>query len=134
MTSVLAISANIFIGYVSLNEITEQTLNNTAEDLKRQVLDNLNAKVKVWLTNPLQIANNSIIQEVMYEGDREAVINILINYSETFRENTTFNNINVHLFDRNLNSFVRSWDTDTYGDSWNYSAAYQEVLDTKILL
>src|SRR6056297_2309669 len=129
--SVIAIGANIFIGYMRLNDITDQTLNNTAEDLKTQMVDSLNAKEKVWLTNALQIANNPVIKKAMYEGDRETVINILNNYSETFRENTTFNNINVHLIDKKLNSFVRSWDPDTYGDNLDYSAAYQEVLNTK---
>ncbi len=131
IVSVIAVGINVVIGYTRLNKIKSNTLKSTSRDLKRQMQDSIKAKEKVWLTNALQIANNPIIQEAMYNKDRETCINMLNEYSQTFKDNTTFNNINVHLIDENLNSFVRSWDTDKFGDSLSYSAAYKQVKETK---
>ena len=131
LVSVVAVGVNVFIGYTRLNSIKQNTLKSTSQDLKTQMKDSINAKEKVWLTNALQIANNPIIQKAMYEGDRETCISILNEYSQIFKENTTFNNINVHLIDENLNSFVRSWNTEKYGDNLSYSDAYQKVQNTK---
>ena len=131
IVSVAAVGINVFIGYTRLNKIKNNTLKSTSRELKTQMRDSIKAKEKVWLTNALQIANNPIIQEAMYDKDRKTCINMLNEYSQTFKDNTTFNNINVHLIDENLNSFVRSWNTAKFGDSLSYSDAYKQVKETK---
>ncbi len=131
IVSVAAVGINVVIGYTRLNKIKNNTLKSTSRELKTQMQDSIKAKEKVWLTNALQIAHNPIIQEAMYNKDRKTCINMLNEYSQTFKDNTTFNNINVHLIDENLNSFVRSWNTAKFGDSLSYSDAYKQVKETK---
>ena len=125
--SIIAVGINLFIGFSRLSNIKEDTFQNTSNTLKTQMENKLSAKEKVWLTNALQIANNPIIKEAIYNKDRETAINILKEYSNIFKENTGFNNINVHLIDKNLNSFVKSWAPDNYGESLDYSSGYKKV-------
>ena len=127
LISFVAVGINLFIGFSRLSNIKQDTFQNTTNKLKTQLENSLRAKEKVWLTNALQIANNPIIKEAMYNDDRETCISVLENYSKIFKENTTFNNINVHLIDDKLNSFVKSWDADNYGEKLNYSETYNKV-------
>ena len=127
---VVIILAGLFAKY-EFSVLTNKQLDSTRKKLEIELENALQAKEKVWLTNALQIANNSIIQEAMANGNREKIIETLNKYSQKFKENTGFNNINVHLIDQELNSFVKSWAKDSFGESLDYSNAYQEVLDTK---
>lgn len=119
------------IGSTKINNLKKKTLITTSKNLKSSLDDSLKAKEKVWLTNSLQIANNPIIKKAIAEQDRETCLAILNNYSNIFKENTGFNNINVHLIDKQLNSFVKSWDSTSFGESVSYSKAYQEVRNSK---
>ncbi|MGM0369280.1 MAG: methyl-accepting chemotaxis protein [Bacillota bacterium] len=119
------------IGYYQINQLEQDTLETTNRNLKTELNNSLQAKEKVWLTNSLQIANNPIIQEAMANQDRQAAIDILNQYSRTFKENTGFNNVNVHLIDDQLNSFVKSWAASDFGESLSYSDAYQQVKESQ---
>ena len=112
-------------------DLKKNVLENNSKQLRTELNNTLNAKKKVWLTNALQIANNSTIGQAVAEGDRETCINLLKNYGKEFRNNTGFANIKVHLIDDNLNSFVKSWDQDSFGENLNYSDAYQQVKQSK---
>ena len=131
MISIFAITVNLFIGYTRMSNMKQEVFKTTTQDLKTELSDALTAKKKVWLTNALQIANNPTIQKAMYENNRQTCINILNNYSKTFKENTSFNNIKVHLINENLTSFVKTWDTDNYGERISYSDAYKKVKRSK---
>lgn len=117
--------------YFQFVHIRENTFENTVETMKMELQNALSAKDDVWLTNALQLANNPIISEAMYEGDRQTCIDVLNRYSSLFAENTSFNNVQVHLIDKELTSFVKSWTADEYGESLEYSSAYQHVIRTR---
>ncbi|SJZ55314.1 methyl-accepting chemotaxis protein [Selenihalanaerobacter shriftii] len=119
------------VGYFELDNLEQETLKTTSKDLRVQLKNSIDAKEKVWLTNSLQIASNPIIKEAMAKGDRQACITMLNKYSQTFKENTGFNNIKVHLIDNQLNSFVKSWNKNSFGESLVYSDAYQKVKNSK---
>lgn len=92
--------------------------------------DAIGAKEEVWLTNALQIAENPFIKEAFATSDREAAFAVLTQYNATFAENTDFLSIQVHLIDRNLRSFVKSWNSESWGEQLDYSSAYREVRQT----
>ncbi|MGM0501010.1 MAG: methyl-accepting chemotaxis protein [Bacillota bacterium] len=132
--SVIAVTSIIIIaliGYWGLNGLENDVVDSTVSEMEKELNDALKAKEKVWLTNALQIANNPIIQESMAQGNREEAIKLLNEYSETFKSNTGFNNVNVHLIDEQLDSFVKSWDSNNFGESLSYSDAYQRVKETE---
>lgn len=118
-------------GLYQYNGIRESSLRRTVDQIRTQFSDALDAKKDVWLTNALQIAENPVIEQAMRDEDREAAIEILNQYSRLFRENTGFNNVQVHLIDENRQSFVKSWAPGDYGETLDYSDAYAEVARTE---
>ena len=88
------------------------------------------AKEKVWQTNALQVASNQKIISALRENDREVAHDVLSNLGKVFKENTGFKNVQVHLIDKDLKSFYKSWKKDSYGESLGYSDGYAEVRST----
>jgi methyl-accepting chemotaxis protein len=129
LTAVL-IAVLVPYGIVQYNNVQRDSLQQTATSMETRFEDAMSAKEDVWLTNALQIANNPTIAQAMEDRDRETAIGLLDRYSELFRENTGFNNVQVHLIDAAGTSFVKSWAPEDYGESLDYSAAYEEVLRT----
>jgi len=114
-----------------LNGMKDTELIRTKK-LLSDLLDNeLNAKKDTWLSNALQIAFNQNIVDALDANDREKTIEILKNYGKTFKENTNFKNVEIHIIDSELNSFVKSWETSGHGESLTYSDAYKEIKKTR---
>ena len=118
-------------GILQYRQIREATLERTVGDMTGRFTDVLSAKEDVWLTNALQVAENPVIERSLRDGDREAAITMLDHYSELFQENTSFNNVQVHLIDAELRSFVKSWSPDDFGESLSYSPAYNHVASSR---
>jgi len=118
-------------GLIQYGEIREASLNRSVESFTSRFTDALEAKQDVWLTNALQIAENPVIRRALGEDDRPAAIEMLQQYSTVFRENTNFANVQVHLIDAQLRSFVKSWAPNDYGEQLSYSEAYAEVARTE---
>ena len=110
--------------------IADHNFNQIARQLEREVSQAVAAKEDVWLTNALQIAKNPAVREAMCSTDRAPAILLLSDYTMTFAENTNFRNVRVHLIDKNLSSFVKSWDAGSYGEALSYSPAYSLVHET----
>jgi len=91
----------------------------------------MTAKKKVWLTNALQIANNSEIKNAVVHKNRKQAGKVLNQLGRTFKDNTGFKNVKVHIIDKNLNSFYKSWAPEKYGEKLNYSKGYAFVKETK---
>lgn len=115
-------------GVLQFRQIRDQSIAGTVNEFDAVLNDALVAKGDVWLTNALQIAENPLVRESLVTDDRDTAFSILEEYSAIFRENTNFNNVQVHLIDREGRSFVKSWDFDTYGEAFDYSTAYARVL------
>lgn len=127
---VILLGATIPYGVYQFGQIRGDTLSDTAEQLRTKLNDALSAKRDVWLTNALQIANNPLILDAVAQGDRIRAADILSRQSELFAENTNFNNVQVHLIDSSLRSFVKSWNFDSFGEALQYTEAYAEVRRT----
>ncbi len=89
------------------------------------------AKKKVWLTNSLQIANNSEIKNAVINQERQTAGKVLNQLGKTFKSNTGFKNVKVHIIDKDLNSFYKSWAPDKFGEKLNISKGYTFVKKTK---
>ncbi len=127
----LAVNA-ILIPY-TLNQFRisrEISYEQTSKTLSREVEKAVAAKVDVWLTNALQISGNPIIVEALTQGTREGAVRLLNEYGGKFKEYTNFRNVRVHIIDSQQRSFVKSWDSESFGESLSYSPAYKMVLDS----
>jgi methyl-accepting chemotaxis protein len=89
------------------------------------------AKKKVWQTNALQVANNSEVRKAILDNDREKINLILKQLGNIFKTSTGFKNVQVHLIDKDLKSFYKSWAPDKYGEKLDYSKGYALVKETK---
>jgi len=128
--TVLALVASIviyiFVG-AQLNAMKNAELLKTKKLLSDALDNDLNAKKDTWLSNALQIAFNKNVIDALDAGDREKTIEILKHYGKTFKENTNFKNVEIHVIDSELNSFVKSWDIKSHGENLTYSEAYKEI-------
>ncbi len=133
LTIVVAVFAAFIVsaivyGYIHYADIRTDTLEETITGMNADLSEALEAKEDTWITNALQIAHNPIIERGMAQGDRESCIALFERYGNAYSEYTGFNNVQIHLIDKNLQSFVKSWAPDDYGESLDYSAAYTDVL------
>lgn len=121
-----------FVIYMNnkFSALEKEVLNKELTLLKTELDDAISQKETVWLTNALLIANNPALQQFVAQGDRDDVIKLLGQYSKNFKENTNFKNVKIHIIDKDLNSFVKSWSAEDYGEALDYSDAYREVLTT----
>ncbi|MGM0623244.1 MAG: methyl-accepting chemotaxis protein [Campylobacterota bacterium] len=127
---VAGVVLSIFV-ITQLNSIKKESLEVTKASITKEFENALSAKKDTWLTNALQIASNQNVVQALHDNDRASMIELLNGLGKTFKENTNFNNVNVHIIDKNLQSFVKNWDPDSYGESLEYSQAYKKVLSSK---
>lgn len=120
----------IFVG-AQLDAMKNTELLKTKKLLSDALDNDLNAKKDTWLSNALQIAFNKNIIDALDAGDRGEMVEILKHYGKTFKENTNFKNVEIHIIDSELTSFVKSWDSSSHGENLNYSEAYKEIKKTQ---
>ena len=125
--TIFILSAFIY-GYMHYLDIRTATIEETVAAMNNDLSEALQAKEDTWITNALQIAHNPIIERGMAQGDRDSCIALFERYGNAYSEYTGFNNVQIHLIDKNLRSFVKSWAPEQYGEVLDYSAAYTDVL------
>ncbi len=90
----------------------------------------MTAKKKVWQTNALQVAANNEVRQAIVDRDRGRADRLLKALGGVFKENTGFKNVQIHLIDKDLKSFYKSWNPDKFGEELTYSKGYALVKQT----
>ncbi len=72
---------------------------------------------------------NSDIIKSLETKNRELAIAALSEVSKAMKNGTSFKNVKVHIHDRDLNSFLRSWKPTKFGD--NLSSFRKTILEVK---
>ncbi len=127
----ISIILSLIVFMMMSRRLESDVFKRKAENFRSNIEQQLISKKEVWLTNALQLATNQAIIQALSEKKRDNLIDILNNYGEAFAEKTNFNNIKVHIIDENLNSFVKSWDAENYGENLRYSPAYKAVKNSQ---
>ena len=117
--------------YQTLNKMEEYAFEKEAEKFEVALNDQIKSKNNVWITNALQLAMNSDIQEGIISGDKEALVETFAGIGKMYSENTPFKKVNVHILTPDLNSFFKSWNPKSYAESWSKYKSYQKVVSTK---
>jgi methyl-accepting chemotaxis protein len=99
-----------------LSAIEEHVYEDTALHLNGAILEKVEAKSEICLTNAISIANDNTIVEAIKANDREKAIKAMTKLSDVFKNNTNFKNIKIHIHDKDGKSFLRSWKTEQFGD------------------
>jgi len=105
------------------------------ETSKTRLIDSLEKRLKkkedIGLTNVLGFASNGVLANALESGDRDLAIKELKKIGDFYKNNSNFKGIKVHIIDKNMNSFVRSWDTKKFNDFLGNRSVIQEVYKTK---
>lgn len=117
--------------FIYYNNVKQERINKTVQSVRQNFEVAMAAKKKVWQTNALQVANNLEVKKALLNNDRERANKILKQLGKVFKENTGFKNVQVHLIDKDLNSFYKSWAPDKFGEKLTHSKGYSLVKSTK---
>ncbi|MDD2951253.1 MAG: cache domain-containing protein [Sulfuricurvum sp.] len=90
---------------------TEQTI--TMEKVYAKAIKD---ESDVVMTNADNISRDSGIIQGLKINDRNMVLESLKSIKKSYKSNTIFGNVKIHVHDRNIHSFVRLWNPDKYGD------------------
>ncbi|MBN2894779.1 MAG: hypothetical protein JXK05_02685 [Campylobacterales bacterium] len=113
----------------SLREIEKNTYEEFGDNLKIYLENQLESKYSVGLTNAISIAQNNAIIEALRSGERSTAIAALKNVTEDFKAHTNYQNIKVHVHDKEVKSFLRHWNPAKYGD--DLSGFRDTILEVK---
>ncbi|MEA3384417.1 MAG: cache domain-containing protein [Campylobacterota bacterium] len=121
----------IVLCFIGLNiyksTITDEVYKNTKIELTSLLHNNLEAKKDIGITNAYSIANDGLIQTALKDNKRELAINSLDTISQTFKSNTAFKNIKVHIHTKDNKSYLRNWKQDKFGDDLSLAEAANEI-------
>ena len=102
--SVLATLVSIVvvaIAYITLNMYKSTMIQEVYESTKKGLLEDLDEKIMakkdVGITNAFSIANDDKIKAALKTDDRNLAITSLDTINQTFKDNTQFKNIQVHI-------------------------------------
>jgi methyl-accepting chemotaxis protein len=126
--SILIISI-IFV-FFHFRNLETQVAKKEALEIKNEFSRLMNAKKDVWLTNSLQIAQNTEIKQALIKKDRKKAFEVISNLGEVFKNNTNFKNVAVHIISNDQRSFLKSWDYENHGELLDYSKGFENVLNT----
>jgi len=99
-----------------ISDITKDIYNKKVLELQQLLENKIEAKKSIGLTNVLSVANNVQLVEALLNNDRRKAIQVLAKIGTTFKDNTNYKNIKLHLHTQDTKSFVRAWKTGKYGD------------------
>ncbi len=115
-------------------------ISKVENDIYSQVNDRINLfydqaigeKSSVGVSNAITLAFNDNLKNSLATGNRELAIKTVKDMSKKFKDDTKFKNIQIHLHDKNIKSFVRSWKPEDYGqDLSSFRHTIKEVHATK---
>lgn len=138
-TKLLGISVTGFISiliisligtFIYYKDVKKKQIKKAVLEANQNFKVAMDAKKKVWQTNALQVANNLEVKNAILNNDRDRANKVLKQLGNTFKKNTGFKNVQVHLIDKNLNSFYKSWAPEKYGERLSHSKGYSLVKKT----
>lgn len=128
----LPLIASIIVGFViimvsyfvSIDELETDVYKTEDQSVRSVYKDLMGGKMNVGLTNAINIAENYYVVQSLKTGDRDLAIGGLASLSKKFKESTEFQNVQIHVHDANVKSFLRAWKPEKFGDdltSFRYS-------------
>ncbi len=118
--SVLISVVAVVLVYIGLNMYKSTLIDQVYESTQQKLLKNIDEKIvskkDIGITNAFSIANDGKIKESLYLDNRKTAINSLDTINKTFKNNTKFKNIKIHIHTADNKSFIRNWKLDKFGD------------------
>jgi methyl-accepting chemotaxis protein len=136
----LPILATLIIGFTIMLVNTwselhtiEQEINATEKKKLTHFFENkLNSKKDVSITNAINLSQNGAVINALEQNNRSLAIKDLKNIVNLYKENTKYQNVKIHIHDKNIHSFVRIWKLNKYGDDLSsFRNSIVEIKDSK---
>ena len=127
---VILILAFIFSVYKKDSLMQTEVL-KAQESLVFNLDQKLDKKFDVGLTNAVALTTNLDLIEALKEKNREKAAAILKTIGTKYKSNTNFKGIKVHIHDKDLKSFLRSWKISKYGDDISFRDTVKDVQSQK---
>jgi len=123
----------IFISAVkSLNEIESNVYNKETKSLSVYLKNQVEAKYDIGLTNAINIASNYDVIEALRTNNKTLAIKGLNKLAQTYKQNTPYKNIKIHIHTADLKSFLRQWNPTKNGDDLSsFRFTIKKVKETK---
>ena len=115
--------------YLSIGKIKDDVYVKEKVEMSNYLKDALSEKYAVGLTNAIMLSKNSIFKEALLTKDRELALDEALFYMKTFKEDTKFKNIKIHIHTADVHSFLRAWKPTKYGD--DLSAFRKTIVEVK---
>lgn len=114
----LAVGLSIVMvsSWMGLKDIGDNVYNKEATSLKVFAQKTIDSKDNVALTNVLSLAQNRSFQEALRNGDKALALQTGQKLIESFKQNSTFQNVKIHLHTADAKSFLRVWKPEKNGD------------------
>jgi len=133
--TIIAILVIVILGtnaYFQYQSHYQETATEISAKLQKDMQDRLQKKLDVGITNAISFSANRELTRAVKYGNRAAAYAILEDINNTFKANTDFKNVKIHIHTPDNRSFLRSWNPEKYGDDLSsFRFGVQQVIDTK---
>ena len=128
--------ALIIIGTIfsifELNIATTSANEQISSSLKSQVQAKQKAKGDIGVVAAVTISQNPQIKKALLTNNRDIAVRELSTLSKSYKKQTKFKNIKIHVHTKDIKSFVRAWKPKKFGDDLSsFRKTIVEVASTK---
>ena len=113
------------------NSLIEQEVKKIDKNLVFNLNQKLDKKFDVGLTNAVALTTNTNLIEALKNNNRAEATKVLKTIGEKYKKNTNFKGIKVHIHDKNVKSFLRSWKLNKYGEDLSFRDNIRNVQESR---
>ncbi|MEA1914519.1 MAG: methyl-accepting chemotaxis protein [Campylobacterota bacterium] len=120
------------VAYYLIGSVKHDVFAATQHHLNLTAKDRISAKFDVGVSNAVSIAQNSDVITALKTSNRAMAIDSMQHLGSAMKAGTPFQNTKVHIHDKNVHSFLRSWKPTKFGDDLtSFRATVNKVKQTK---
>lgn len=112
----IGITIVFYMGQQSANEIEQNIYQDEATTAALYYNKLLDEKLHIALVGAINIANNRDFITALKKNDKNLALQEGSKINRSFKENTNFKNIKIHLHTADIKSFLRVWQPQKNGD------------------
>ncbi|MDD3467311.1 MAG: cache domain-containing protein, partial [Campylobacterales bacterium] len=126
------IIVTVLLGFNNVSEIKKDVYEQTKQRIDLFYEQALAEKASVGVSNAITLSFNDNLKTSLIKNDRELAIRTVKDMSKKFKSDTKFQNIQIHIHDKDMKSFVRSWKPEDFGqDLSSFRHTIKEVHASK---
>lgn len=120
------------ISWLNYQKQYEQTVSQLVQDIQDDVSRSLHNKMEVGVTNAVGFASNAYVQESLENSDRSLAMKTLNGIGVTYKQNTSYKGVKIHLHTKEGRSFLRAWRPKDFGDDLTaFRPGMVQVMETQ---